>query len=211
MKWSRMPLGPLQTNCYILWNDDKDCIIFDPGDEGDKLCRWIDQHELKPLAILLTHAHFDHIGAVDQVRETYRIPVYVHENEAKWLLDPTLNGSQLFLRDKAVRVKPADVILTVEKELTFGSFRFQLLETPGHSPGSLSYYSQELEAVFCGDTLFNGSIGRTDLPGGNHEDLLKSIHERLLTLPEETVVLPGHGPETSIENEMDMNPFLNGF
>lgn len=116
-----------------------------------------------------------------------------------------------FLRDKAVRVKPADVILTVEKELTLGSFRFQLLETPGHSPGSLSYYSQELEAVFCGDTLFNGSIGRTDLPGGNHEDLLKSIHERLLTLPEETVVLPGHGPETSIENEMDMNPFLNGF
>ena len=211
MEWNRIPLGLLQTNCYILWNDDKDCIIFDPGDEGEKLCRWIDQQQLKPVAVLLTHAHFDHIGAVDKVRESYHVPVHVHENEAKWLLDPSLNGSQLFLRDRPIRVKPADVIISVEKELVIGPFRFQLLETPGHSPGSLSYYSPELQAVFCGDTLFNGSIGRTDLPGGNHDELLNSIHERLLTLPEETTVLPGHGPETSIENEMDGNPFLNGF
>jgi hydroxyacylglutathione hydrolase len=211
MKWKRLPLGPLQTNCYCLWNDKKECVIFDPGEEAGKLTKWLKTNGLKPLAILLTHAHFDHIGAVDKVREVFEIPLYVHGKEAKWLLDPALNGSQLFGMSEPVRLKPADYILTSEKVLSVGDFTFDLYETPGHSPGSVSYYYGEEQVVFSGDALFMGSIGRTDLPGGKHEELLKSVHDQLLTLPEDTIVLSGHGPETTIGNEMDTNPFLNGF
>ncbi len=211
LQWKQMPLGPLQTNCYILWNSNNECLVIDPGGEGDKLIQWLENQSLSPLAILLTHAHFDHIGAVDHVREIYNIPVYVHEKEAKWLLDPALNGSQLFMMTEPIRMKPADYILTNEKNLNIGDFKLLLFETPGHSPGSISYYVQESGIVLAGDTLFMGSIGRSDLPGGNQKDLLTSIHDKLLTLPETTTVLPGHGPETSIEVEMDSNPFLNGF
>ena len=211
LQWKQIPLGPLQTNCYILWNTKNECLVVDPGGEGEKLIQWLENHSLTPLAILLTHAHFDHIGAVDQVRDNYSIPVYIHEKEAKWLLDPALNGSQLFMMGDLIRLKPADYILTNEKHLSIGDFQLELFETPGHSPGSISYYVQESGIVLAGDTLFMGSIGRSDLPGGNHKELLASIHEKLLTLPESTTVLPGHGPETSIEGEMDSNPFLNGF
>ncbi|MDQ0213862.1 glyoxylase-like metal-dependent hydrolase (beta-lactamase superfamily II) [Oikeobacillus pervagus] len=211
MEWRRIPLGPLQTNCYVLFNQQKECILIDPGEEGDRLIAWLTGEELKPLAILLTHAHFDHIGAVDDIREQYHIPVYVHEKEAKWLLDPALNGSQFFMGDHIIRIKPADKIIAMEKEIKIGSFAFQLFETPGHSPGSISYYVSSAKMVFAGDTLFSGSIGRTDLPGGNHSQLMRSIHDHLLTLPEETVVLPGHGPDTTIGIEMDQNPFLHGF
>jgi hydroxyacylglutathione hydrolase len=211
MNWKRLPLGPLQTNCYCLWNAEKECVLFDPGEEAGKLINWLNKNELKPLAILLTHAHFDHIGAVDQVREAFEIPLYVHEKEASWLLDPSLNGSQLFSMSELIRLKPAEYTLGNKKTLSVGGFTFKLYETPGHSPGSLSFYYEEEQIVFAGDTLFMGSIGRTDLPGGNHKQLLNSIHDYLLTLPEETIVLSGHGPETTIGHEMDSNPFLNGF
>ncbi|WP_064091511.1 MBL fold metallo-hydrolase [Rossellomorea aquimaris] len=211
MNWKQMPLGPLQTNCYILWSNQKNCLIFDPGGEGEKLIQWLEEQQLTPLAIILTHAHFDHIGAVDVLRERYSIPAYIHEKEAQWLLDPSLNGSQLFMMGELIRLKPADYILTTEKELVLNEFSLQLFETPGHSPGSISYYVQKVGIVLAGDTLFMGSIGRSDLPGGDHKELLKSIHDKLLTLPEETLVLPGHGPQTSVRDEMDSNPFLNGF
>jgi hydroxyacylglutathione hydrolase len=209
MDWKQIPLGPLQTNCYILTKGDA-CLVIDPGDEGQKLIKKIEELKVKPQAILLTHAHFDHIGAVDEVRDEYKIPVYIHEKEAKWLLDPSLNGSQFFMGN-LVRLKPADQIFVEEKVQSVGDFTFQLFETPGHSPGSVSFYFEEAGFVLSGDALFYGSIGRTDLSGGNHDQLLKSIHDKLLTLPEETYCLPGHGPVTTIGNEMDSNPFLNGF
>jgi hydroxyacylglutathione hydrolase len=211
MNWERIPLGPLQTNCYVVWNDKNQCLVIDPGEEGGKIISFLKDKQLKPLAILLTHAHFDHIGAVDVLREKYSIPLYVHEKEAKWLLDPALNGSQLFMMDEMIRLKPADYVLTSEDILKIENFNLELFATPGHSPGSISFYVKEMNAVIAGDTLFMGSIGRTDLPGGNHKELLASIHDNLLVLPEETAVLPGHGPETTIGNEMDSNPFLNGF
>lgn len=211
MKWSQIALGALQTNCYIVENEEKSCIVFDPGSEGKKLINWLNKRDLKPIAILLTHAHFDHIGAVDEVREYYKIPVYLHEEEESWMEDPKLNGSKFFnLRDLVI-VKPADHLFKKEEAFTLDTFEFQIYETPGHSPGSVSFYFEKDEFVVSGDALFKDSIGRTDLPGGNQSVLLKSIHEKLLFLPEETTVLPGHGPVTTIGEEMDSNPYLNGF
>jgi hydroxyacylglutathione hydrolase len=211
MKWQQIPLGPLQTNCYIVENLDRSCLIFDPGSEGKKLINLLNQRKLKPSAIMLTHAHFDHIGGVDEVRNFYQIPVYIHKQEENWLGDPVLNGSQLFMIQDSLTVKPADHILKNEAALTIGDFEFSIFQTPGHSPGSVSFYFEKEGFVIAGDALFQGSIGRTDLRGGNESQLLKSIHEKLLTLPVETYVLSGHGPVTTIGDEMDSNPFLNGF
>jgi hydroxyacylglutathione hydrolase len=211
MKWSQIPLGVLQTNCYIVENDNGSCLIFDPGSEGKKLIKWLNKRSLKPIAILLTHAHFDHIGAVDEVREHFQIPVYLHEEEELWLGDPKLNGSKFYMTQNPIKIKPADFILKKEEAKKLDLFEFFIFETPGHSPGSVSYYFKMDGFVVSGDALFKSSIGRTDLPGGNQSQLLKSIHEKLLFLPEETVVLPGHGPETTVGEEMDSNPYLNGF
>ncbi|MFK9093282.1 MBL fold metallo-hydrolase [Bacillus salipaludis] len=211
MKWQQIPLGALQTNCYIVENPDRTCLIFDPGGEGNKLIHLLNQRKLKPSAIILTHAHFDHIGAVNVVKDTYKIPVYIHKQEEKWLGDPALNGSQLFMHVEPIRVNPADHIIHNEGAMKIGDFEFDVFHTPGHSPGSISCYFDREGFVISGDALFQGSIGRTDLPGGNQSQLLKSIHDKLLALPEETYVLSGHGPVTTIGEEMDSNPFLNGF
>jgi hydroxyacylglutathione hydrolase len=211
MKWQQIALGPLQTNCYLVENSDRSCLIFDPGSEGKKLINLLNQRKLKPSAIMLTHAHFDHIGAVDEVRDFYKIPVYIHKLEEKWLGDPALNGSQLFMIQDSLTVKPADQIIKNEGPMKLADFEFDIFQTPGHSPGSVSYYFANDGFVIAGDALFQGSIGRTDLRGGNESQLLKSIHEKLLTLPIETYVLSGHGPVTTIGEEMDSNPFLNGF
>lgn len=211
LKYAQLPLGPLQTNCYLLIKENKDCLIIDPGGEATKLIKIMDDEKLNPKAILLTHAHFDHIGAVDDVKERYQIPVYIHENEKDWLIDPALNGSARFQMGTAIRLQPADELFVKEQELDISGFSFKVLETPGHSPGSVSFYFADIALLFGGDALFQGSIGRTDLPGGHHETLLQSIHDKLLILPEDTLVLPGHGPVTTIANEMDTNPFLNGF
>lgn len=211
MSWIQIPLGPLQTNAYVIYNSNKQCVIVDPGGEGEKLNLWLNKEDLRPLAILLTHAHFDHIGAVDDVRDKWDIPVYIHENEKEWLIDPALNGSQRFGFPSPIKARAAEHIISNEQDIQIGPFQFTVFETPGHSPGSVSYYNKEYSAVFSGDALFAGSIGRTDLNGGSHELLMESIHKKLLTLPEDTVVAPGHGPETSIQTEMDVNPFLNGF
>ncbi|CAM3953486.1 MBL fold metallo-hydrolase [Lederbergia lenta] len=208
MNWKQIPLGAYQTNCYILYNADKQCIIFDPGSEGDALNTFISQEEYKPLAIVLTHAHFDHIGAVDIVRDKWNIPVYIHELEKDWLANPSLNGSGRFPVGDLIKARDADKLLSNEKDLQIGPFSFKLLHTPGHSPGSLSFYVNDMNIVFAGDTLFSGSIGRTDLTEGSHEQLILSIKNKLLTLPEATAVLPGHGPATTVERERSSNPFL---
>ncbi|KHF38077.1 MBL fold metallo-hydrolase [Halalkalibacter okhensis] len=211
MKWTQLPLGPLQTNAYVLQNDANEAIVIDPGGDGQAFIQWLTSQQLKPLAVLLTHAHFDHIGAVDDVRNEFNCPVYLHKNELDWLADPNKNGSSRFMGNHAITVKPADNIIEKEDTITIGSFSFKVYETPGHSPGSVSFYLKEEAVVFSGDALFAQSIGRTDLPGGDHQLLLTSIHKKLLELPEETVVACGHGPTTTIGNEMDGNPFLSGF
>lgn len=164
MNWQQIPLGSYQTNCYILYNEEKQCIIIDPGNEGEALNEYLEREEFKPLAIILTHAHFDHIGAVDAVRDKWNIPLYVHELEAEWLTNPGMNGSGRF-PGGAIQARAAEHLLSDESDLDIGPFSFELLHTPGHSPGSLSYYMKEMNAVFSGDALFSGGIGRTDLLG----------------------------------------------
>ncbi|MCC9023137.1 MBL fold metallo-hydrolase [Bacillus nakamurai] len=210
MKWRRMPAGPIQANAYFLISEDQSCLIFDPGGEPDKINNYIKEKNLKPLAILLTHAHFDHIGALDEVRDKWNVPVYLHKNEEKWLEDPSLNGSGI-LRGIAVTARPAERLIEGDGTLDIGPFHLETLFTPGHSPGSVSYYVKDADLVISGDVLFQGGIGRTDLHGGSQEVLLESIHQKLLTLPEHTLVLSGHGPETDVQTEQEQNPFINGF
>lgn len=209
MKWTVCPVGPIQANCYIL-EDEKtnEALIIDPGSEPEKIAAIVEEKELHPLAILLTHAHFDHIGALDPARNRWRIPAYLHKNESDWPSDPKKNGSAFFSMTKEVRIRPAEKTLTQENALTIGPFSFDVIETPGHSPGGVSFYFAHDQAVFCGDALFNGSIGRSDGYGADGLQLLKSIREKLLTLPEETAVFPGHGFSTTVGQEAETNPFL---
>lgn len=205
-------LGPVQTNCYIVSNAQKECLIFDPGEEAKRLIKVIRTNGLKPLAILLTHTHFDHIGAVDVIREEFDIPLWVHEKEIDWLSSPLKNGSGKYAELPNYIVAPPLEEHTIREEqmIEIGSFMFKAVFTPGHSPGSISYVFNDGFAI-VGDTLFKKSIGRTDLLGGSMKVLLQSIHEKLLSLPEETIIYPGHGDYTTLGEEMDDNPFLNGF
>lgn len=210
MEWKQITVGPLQQNAYIAWNEQQEALIFDPGSEGERLIKELETLAVKPLAILLTHAHFDHIGAVDDVRNAFNIPVYIHEKEQDWLTDASKNGSARFPLG-SITTKEAEHLIREEGTLTIGNFSLEVYETPGHSPGSVSFYWSPAQVVFSGDALFKGSIGRTDFPYGSHEQLISNIHKKLLTLPEETTVSSGHGPETTIGTEMMSNPFLSGF
>lgn len=206
-------LGPIQTNCYIISNAQKECLIFDPGEEGARLVKEIRKNGLKPLAVILTHTHFDHIGAVDALRDVFDVPLWVHEKEVTWLADPSKNGSSKYaeLPNYVVRPPLDEHIIKEEKTIEIGSFQFEVVFTPGHSPGSVSFIFKEDGFAIVGDTLFKQSVGRTDLLNGSTKVLLASIHNKLLSLPEETIIYPGHGDYTTPAEEMESNPFLNGF
>ncbi|WP_427108207.1 MBL fold metallo-hydrolase [Lysinibacillus xylanilyticus] len=206
-------LGPVQTNCYIVSNKNKECLIFDPGEEADRIIKAIRSNNLKPLAIFLTHAHFDHIGAVDAVRKAFDVPLWIHEKEVSWLGNPTKNGSSKYaaLPDYIVDAPADENIIKKEQLFEISDFYFKAIFTPGHSPGSISYIFENDGFAIVGDTLFEQGVGRTDLIGGSTKTLLTSIHDKLLTLPEDTIIYPGHGNYTTVGAEMETNPFLNGF
>ncbi|WP_112181305.1 MULTISPECIES: MBL fold metallo-hydrolase [Paraliobacillus] len=199
-------LGQLGTNCYVIYKDTE-AIIIDPGGDSDVLLAWLQKKELIPSAILLTHAHFDHIGAVESIRDYYEIPVYVHQAEEKWLHDPELNGSALFPVENVI-CRPANKFIGIG-EMRLGAFSFEVIHTPGHSPGGVSFIFSEEKILISGDCLFQSGIGRTDLPGGNSRQLIQSIKEKLLTLDGQFTVYPGHGPITTIEEERMHNPFIS--
>nr|WP_289036706.1 MBL fold metallo-hydrolase [uncultured Allobacillus sp.] len=199
-------LGLLGTNCYLLQKDGE-ALVIDPGGDPETVLNTIEENNLKLHAILLTHAHFDHIGGVESLRETTKAPVYIHEEESSWLTDPSLNGSEFFQVGTISTSRPADYSMKPGKH-KFGSFSFEVFHTPGHSPGSVSFWFKDDNVIFAGDTLFNQGIGRTDLPFGDHATLIRSITEHILSLPENTTVYPGHGPATQVGEEKRTNSFL---
>ncbi|MDW0117344.1 MBL fold metallo-hydrolase [Sporosarcina thermotolerans] len=207
LKIRTYPLGPIQTNCYIVKDSEGQCLVVDPGEEGSRIIQKIENMNGKPLAILLTHAHFDHIGAVDEVRDHFSIPVYIHREEQYWLMNPDLNGSSRYPGLPLVSNKAADHFLQ-EGQITIGPFQFEIRHTPGHSPGSVSFIFKDAQFAIVGDTLFKQSIGRTDLPNGDTNMLLNSIQGKLLSLPDDCKVYPGHGPSTTPGAEKVSNPFL---
>lgn len=202
----RLVTGVAQENCYLVYNESE-ILIIDPGAEGDRIVQMITHLKKKPVAILLTHTHYDHIGAVTQLRTQYAIPVYVDAKEQAWLQDPRLNLSGLSPNLPDTIVDPAEFEFELRKKYTLGHMTFTVVPTPGHSEGSVSFIFDDF--VVCGDALFRGSIGRTDLYSGNLEQLLTSIKTELFTLPHEFPAYPGHGDATTIGHEITTNPFFN--
>ena len=202
---SRM-VGPIQTNCYFLYREDtKECLIIDPGYEADTIERHVLKKQLKVVGILLTHGHFDHAtGAADLAKE-FSIPVYAYETEKETLENEEMNLCHMTGEH---HVFHADIYLKDEQELDLAGFHIRVLHTPGHTPGGCCYYFPYENVVFSGDTLFCTSVGRTDFPGGSMSDIIRSIKEKLMTLPDRTTVYPGHNDVTTIENERMYNPYL---
>ena len=198
IRYAQATLGPVQTNCYIVFDDEiKKAVIIDPADEAEYLISGLGQLKVQLCAILLTHGHFDHIQAVPEIKEKFSVPVYVHRADEEALKDPGMFGMpsvKIFLKEDDVRLNGGE---TVE----FPGMKFKVIHTPGHTKGSVCYYMEDAGILFSGDTLFCHSWGRTDFPGGSEKEIFESIREKLLPLPEETLVLPGHDSATTIKEE----------
>lgn len=205
MKVLTLELGPLGTNCYILINEEeKKGVIFDPGADAQTILTVVEKEGITVEAILLTHGHSDHIGALAQVREMTKAPVMIGEKDANMLTDARRNLSSFM--GENIALKTADRLLKDGDVVDVAGCSLEVLETPGHTPGGVCYKVENV--VFCGDTIFCESIGRTDFPGGSYPEILSSIKTKILTLPDETNLLPGHGPATTVGWERRMNPFL---
>ena len=199
-------VGVLSTNCYVAINDEtKECIIIDPGASAKALAQRIRQEELTPVAILLTHGHCDHAGAADKLAKELDVKIYAQKEERDTLEDPNKNLSALMGQNESYY---ADVYLQDGQELDLAGFHIRVLHTPGHTPGACCYYLSYEDVLFSGDTLFAQSVGRTDFPGGSMSQIVRSIKEKLMVLPERTTVYPGHNDVTSIEHERMYNPYL---
>lgn len=202
-------LGDFETNCYCLRASENshDCVIIDTGLDETELLDFLHEKQLNPVALVLTHGHIDHIAGVNVLRKEFPdIEVYVHKLDAELLADPMSNLS--FMSGERFTTRPADFRVEEPDIIEQAGIRLQVLDTPGHTPGGISLYCPEDSVVFSGDALFADSIGRTDFPGGSMAKLTQSIKEKLLTLPEETKVLPGHGPSTTITREKIYNQYL---
>jgi hydroxyacylglutathione hydrolase len=202
-------LGELQTNGYVLTSDDAagKCLIIDSGLENSQLISYLKEMNLTPEAIILTHGHADHIVGVRDLRENFPdISVVIHKNDAEMLTNPMMNLSAL--AGTNFQTDPADTLLEGGQKISFAGIELEVLETPGHTPGGICLYSKDDNVVFAGDTLFLRSVGRSDFPGGSHDQLITSIKEKLMTLPPATKVYTGHGDTTTIGMEKESNPFL---
>lgn len=199
--------GFFQENCYIVGDPEvREAVLIDPGEEAELFLRRLDTEGWALKEIWLTHAHLDHIQGVAQVVEREGVPVYLHPEDR-----PLYTGVEQQASSLGVRMEselPSTRELAGGQTVAIGRVSFEVRHVPGHSPGSVAFVTAG--GAFVGDALFAGSVGRTDLPGGDGETLLTSIREQLLTLPDETVVYPGHGPETTIGRERETNPFLTG-
>lgn len=203
--------NPLAENTYLLYDETGECAIFDPGcytaTERATLKNFIDQRQLRPVRLINTHCHLDHVFGNKFVADTWGLGLEIHRDELP-VLERYLAASQMYGLFQAEPSPLPSAFLEAGTVLAFGNTRLEMLFTPGHSPASLSFYCREGGFVLAGDVLFLESIGRYDLPGGNFDVLLQSIRSQLFTLPPETLVYPGHGPATTVRHEMEYNPFL---
>ena len=225
MKIDRLILGAYQTNCYILRESKaaKDCLIIDTGLEAGELVDFLQRHNLNPVAAILTHGHADHVTGLVALRGRFpHIKVYIHKLDADSPLGARLGAKPREAEGMLTGEKdnlsalagvlfssePADFSLEEGDVIEQANIKLDVLHTPGHTPGGICLYSKDEGIVFVGDTLFADSVGRTDMPGGSATQLIKSIKQKLCTLPDETIVYPGHGPQTTIAQEKAHNPYL---
>lgn len=207
MKVGKFVLGPVATNCYIGINGKtNECFIVDPATCPPEFVNYIKNAGLTVKAVLLTHGHFDHIMGLDALLAEFRVPVYAHEAERELLESEQLNSSVSML-GQPYSFSGAEYV-TNRQNLKTAGFEIQVIYTPGHTIGGCCYYIPEEKALFSGDTLFHGSVGRTDLPTGSMGQLVNSIRDRLFVLPDDTKVYPGHMEETTIGYEKKYNPFI---
>ena len=202
--------NPLRECCYLAWDDTRECVIIDPGNYGERELQrikdFVAEHQLKPVKILLTHGHFDHVLGLEDVHRTWQLEAWLHDQDilvrsSEWCIQLGLSWQPFtgMIHD----IADGDTI-------TFGNTTLQVLATPGHTPGGVCFLNEKDGIVFTGDTLFAGSIGRTDHDGGDYEQLIHSIEHKLMPLDGDVMVLPGHGPASSIGYERATNPFLHG-
>ena len=198
-------VGPIQTNCYFLYREDtKECLIIDPCYEADKIEAYVQKKQLHVAGILLTHGHFDHITAADEVRKKFQTKIYASGTEKELMADPRMNVSVMM--GDSVSLK-ADVWLEDGQELEMLGETMRCILTPGHTGGGMCFYFPRACMLFSGDTLFQESVGRTDFPTGSSRELIRSVREKLLVLPEAVRVYPGHGLMTTIRDEQMFNPY----
>ena len=207
MKVGKFVLGPVATNCYIGINEEtKECFIVDPATCSPEFVSYIKNAGLTVKAVLLTHGHFDHIMGLDALLKEFSVPVYAHEAERDVLESEQLNSSASML-GQPYSFSGADYV-TNRQELRIAGFEILVIYTPGHTIGGCCYYIEKEKTLFSGDTLFHGSVGRTDLPTGSMGQLVSSVRDRLFVLPDDTQVYPGHMEETTIGYEKRYNPFI---
>ncbi|MCK5162716.1 MAG: MBL fold metallo-hydrolase [Desulfobacula sp.] len=201
----KLEVGPIMANCFILGCEStKQAVVIDPGDDADRILMELAKSELKVKYLINTHGHFDHVSANKRMKEATGAQIAIHPEDEPMLHE--LSQSALMFGLSAENSPPADILLKDGDEVTFGEITLKVIHTPGHSKGGISLYTKG--HLFSGDTLFAGSIGRTDLAGGDYDTLISSIKEKLLGFDDDTIVYTGHGPETTIGNEKRMNPFL---
>lgn len=207
IQYKTLPLGPLETNCYIVYDDvEKEAFLIDSAWDYERIDKALDVLGVTLRFVFLTHGHADHIGALQEVRNHKDVPVYIGKGDVD-LIANSRNNLSMFLGKEIVITSPEHIV-TDGEVINFAGVPFKVIETPGHTPGGLCLYGAGL--LFAGDTLFRCSVGRTDFYGGDSHVLVSSIEEKLMKLPDDTVVLPGHGPATDIGYERRNNPFLGG-
>lgn len=208
----RFTCNPYQENTYLLYDEDKNCVIIDPGmygqDEEMMVSSFIEEKELNPILLLNTHCHIDHVLGNKYISDTYGLMPQFHEGELPLLIEVQNYAPQMGIRYEISPI--GESFLPSFGEIKLGKHSLKIISAPGHSPAHLCFYNSEQNFLIGGDVLFQGSVGRTDLPGGNHQQLMNSIRNNIYILPEETVVFPGHGPETTVGFEKKNNPFVKG-
>ena len=202
-----IPVGPLQCNCSIIGDEQThEAMVIDPGDQIEEILGILESENLKLKQIVITHAHIDHVGGAMKLKAATGAPILMNQNDLALLKMLDLQAAWIGMRSPGT--VQIDEPVSEGKILRIGNIGGSVLETPGHTEGSICLHFPQQEMLIAGDTLFSGSIGRTDLPGGSYEKILRSLHNQLLALPDETEVVPGHGPTTTIGRERQSNPFL---